>query len=131
MKKQPTKQAMKNGDLESGYTTYAGTPYHFEHIATKEAEQLTAMREIPHIVETINWTQAKGNKKQVHRNRYFTFSLTDAIGLAGHIEMLAQEIAEQVVCVRPVQNEDEFNASRQAFDHFSKLTPPAVESLIE
>lgn len=84
----------------NGWTAndYDGTPYHFEHIPKKEAELAKEMKECVHVVETINWTLA--DKSTVHLNKYFTFGLSRAIGLATQIEINSIEVAEDVVTIR-------------------------------
>ena len=122
------KRKKKRDELVSGYTfeSSLGAVCHFDHMPKKDAETLAAGKEWPHIVETVNWTLA--DKKTVHRNRYFAFGLTAALGLAGQLEMMSATVAEEVICVRPA-SEEEAEEARAAFEFFEKQMPQAVAVL--
>jgi hypothetical protein len=115
----------KADELESGFTfdPYLGAVYHFEHVPLKDVEVTEMLRELPFIMETVNWTLA--DKKTVHRNKYFTFGLSDAIALAARIEIASIQCAENVIGIRPA-DEEESTAFRSALDHYMGQMPEAI-----
>ena len=98
-------------------------PYHFEHFPLRKANALMEARDALYVIETINPVLA--DPKTVHFNKYFASSLADAIGFAARMEILAQEIAETVVGIRPA-TADESDMYWRVWDHYQNLTPPAL-----
>lgn len=125
------KKIPKSDEMVSGYTLSCGAvPYHFDHIKKKDADALAKLREFPHIVETVNWTFANGSKgSSVHHNRYFTPDLKSAISLATQLEIESQDVAEEVVLIRPVESETEMDEADRAMSHFVTPESEAVPSL--
>ena len=60
------------------FDPHAGATYSFEHMSLASAEERAQAAEVPHIVETINWTKSVGG--DVHYNRYFAHALDEALG---------------------------------------------------
>jgi hypothetical protein len=102
--------------IANGWTRsdYGDDVYHFEHFPLAEAqEEQEFCDECLYVVETINWTLA--DEKTVHRNKYFEFNLSDAIGLAARIQIASLDVAENVVEVRP--------ATEQEIEDYFKALP--------
>jgi hypothetical protein len=107
----------KPKDIVSGYTfdPYIGATLHFGHIPTIQAEEMERTSEGAFVVETINGTL--GDQNTVRHNKYFAETLAGALALAVRIEIELIEVAEQVVAIRPVSEEEAqgFEAASQRF----------------
>jgi hypothetical protein len=107
----------KTKDIVSGYTfdPYIGATLHFGHIPIIQAEEMERTSEGAFVVETINATLADQNT--VRHNKYFAETLAGALALAVRIEIELIEVAEQVVAIRPVTEEETqgFEAASQRF----------------
>jgi hypothetical protein len=111
-------------ELEKGWAleAWAGV-YHFEHVTEAEAEARMERREHVFVVETINWTVAEDDG--VHLNKYFVFGLSAAIGMAAKLLGDLQEVAEDIVGIRPA-TPDEERMFLAVVDHFNEQLPPAL-----
>lgn len=119
---------IEKNHLSSGWTfdETSGVAYHFEHIALAEAEGKAQFREEITVVETINWTFADGKESECHFNKYFSFTMSDAIGLAARFEISASEgVAEEVVAIRSA-TEEEIGSFLRVYDYYESLMPEAI-----
>ncbi len=116
-----------SSNLKSGWTfdETSGSTYHFEHISMAQAELKANIRERITVVETINWTFADGDESERHFNQYFSFTLADAVALAARLEISSNDIAEDVVAIRPA-TEDEIDTYLSVYSHFLHLMPDAI-----
>lgn len=89
------------------YSREAGTVYHFEHWPLAKAKRLAAPCERLQVIETVNWTLADGERQNVHLNQYFALGLPEALGLAARLTLAWQDVAEDVVRIRPATPEEE------------------------
>jgi hypothetical protein len=112
-----------NGWTDASYATLC----QFEHYPLKEAKQAQECKPLLYIVETINWTLA--DKKTVHRNRYYTYGLPEAIGLAAQIEIASVEIAEEVIVIRPAEEAEEMEFLRVS-DIRDKVPGPDLTRIV-
>jgi hypothetical protein len=97
--------------------SYGKELYHFEHIPLSDAEAMKEIKGLLHVVETVNWTLH--DRKTVHLNKYFAYGLPAALSLAVEIELGSQEVAEEVIGIRIVDETeaDEFIKQTEAQDH--------------
>jgi hypothetical protein len=102
--------------IKSGYTVRGHSPYRFEHIANKQADQLQESAANPHVVVTIN-DSFSSDKKSRHRNIYFADNLPLAISLAASLTIESLEVAEEVVEIRAATAQE-----IEAFTRFINLT---------
>ncbi|MBA3320313.1 MAG: hypothetical protein H0T45_02555 [Pyrinomonadaceae bacterium] len=120
------RQQMK--EIVSGYTFdhYVGAVYHFQHLPLSKAEQLALVGDAPFIVETINWTLADSG--EAYHNTYFAANLDDALGLAVRLRLTLEEVAEEVVAIRPATKVEAAELN-EATQYYLKLMPPAIDKL--
>jgi hypothetical protein len=113
--------------LDTGYMfdPHAGATYSFEHMSLPTAEERAKGAEIPHIVETINWTKSAGG--DVHYNRYFAHDLDEALGLAVRLRFGFEELVEEIVAIRPA-TESEAASGLEAYTYFHEAMPEAISS---
>ncbi len=113
--------------LDTGYMfdPHAGATYSFEHMSLATAEERAQGAEIPHIVETINWTKSVGG--DVHYNRYFAHDLDEAIGLAVRLRSGFEELVEEIVAIRPA-TKLEAAGGLEAYTYFHEAMPSAISS---
>jgi hypothetical protein len=116
---------MDEKELASGWAfdEYGGGPFHFKHVPLVDAEKLAEVREALYVLETVNWTLA--DDSTVHHNLYFAFGLASAIALAARMEIEWQDVAEDLVAIRPATDaemEDYLKVSR----HFHSQMPDAI-----
>lgn len=111
--------------LDTGYMfdPHAGAVYSFEHMPLAAAEERAQKAEVPHIVETINWT--KSIEGDVHYNRYFAHDLDEALGLAVRLRFGFEELVEEIVSIRPA-TEEEAAGGLEAFNYFHEAMPSAI-----
>ena len=111
--------------LDTGYMfdPHAGATYSFEHMSLATAEERAQTAEVPHIVETINWTKSVGG--DVHYNRYFAHDLDEALGLAVRLRFGFEELVEEIVAIRPA-TESEAAGGLEAFNYFHEAMPEAI-----
>jgi hypothetical protein len=107
------------------YDPHAGATYSFEHMTLPAAEERAQGAEVPHIVETINWTKSVGG--DVHYNRYFAHDLDEALGLAVRLRFGFEELVEEIVAVRPA-TESEASGGLEAYNYFHEAMPEAISS---
>jgi hypothetical protein len=113
--------------LDTGYMfdPHVGATYSFEHMSLASAEERAQAAEVPHIVETINWT--KSVEGDVHYNRYFAHDLDEALGLAVRLRFGFEELVEEIVAIRPATNV-EAAGGLEAFNYFHEAMPSAISS---
>lgn len=113
--------------LDTGYMfdPHAGATYSFEHMPLAAAEERAQAAEVPHIVETINWTKSVGG--DVHYNRYFAHDLDEALGLAVRLRFGFEELVEEIVAIRPA-TESEAAGGLEAYTYFHEAMPSAISS---
>ena len=111
--------------LDTGYMfdPHAGATYSFEHMPLAAAEERAQGAEVPHIVETINWT--KSVEGDVHYNRYFAHDLDEALGLAVRLRFGFEELVEEIVAIRPA-TESEGASGLEAYTYFHEAMPTAI-----
>lgn len=111
-----------------GYTfdPHAGATYSFEHISLATAQERAQAAEVPHIVETINWTKSIGG--DVHYHRYFAHDLDEALGLAVRLKFGFEELVEEIVAIRPA-TALEAAGGLEASTHFLEAMPLAISSV--
>jgi hypothetical protein len=111
--------------LESGWTfdDYTGTTYHFEHISLSQALERAEIRGKVIVLETVNWTLAE--PETCHLNKYFALGMASAIALAARMEIEYQEVAEELVGIRPATPE-EADLFLRVSAHFESFMPPAI-----
>ena len=114
--------------LDAGYMfdPHAGATYSFEHMSLAAAEERAQAAEIPHIVETINWTKSVGG--DVHYNRYFAHDLDEALGLAVRLRFGFEELVEEIIAIRPA-TELEAADGLEATHYFQEAMPLAISKL--
>jgi len=101
----------------------SGTAYHFEHFPMNQADELAKERDEIYVLETINWTLA--DEETVHFNRYYAYGLGEAIAIAAKFEIMANEVAEQLIRIRQIQD-DEVDIFLKVWKFFSKQMPSAI-----
>jgi hypothetical protein len=113
--------------LDTGYMfdPHAGATYSFEHMSLATAEARAQAAEVPHVVETINWTKSAGG--DVHYNRYFAHDLDEALGLAVRLRFGFEELVEEIVAIRPA-TESEAAGGLEAYAYFHEAMPEAISS---
>jgi hypothetical protein len=113
--------------LDTGYMfdPHAGATYSFEHMSLAAAEKRAQGAEVPHIVETINWT--KSIEGDVHYNRYFAHDLDEALGLAVRLRFGFEELVEEIVAIRPA-TKTEAARGLEAYTYFHESMPLAISS---
>jgi hypothetical protein len=113
--------------LETGYMfdPHAGATYSFEHMSLAVAEERARAAEVPHVVETINWT--KSVECDVHYNRYFAHDLDEALGLAVRLRFGFEELVEEIVAIRAA-TEEEAAGGLEAYTYFHEAMPDAISS---
>jgi len=114
--------------LDTGYTfdPHAGATYNCEHISLSAAQEKAQAAEVPHIVETINWTKSTGD--DVHYNRYFAHDLDEALGLAVRLRFGFEELVEEIVAIRRA-TELEARNGLDATNHFLEAMPQAISNI--
>lgn len=113
-------------EFHTGWTIEPGLGiYHFTHIDRQKAEALIEAREQFYVVETINSTFGDNDRSLLHHNLYFCGSLSQAIAMATRHEINAQEIAEEVVGIRPA-TPAELKAYFRVFDYYEEHMPAAL-----
>ncbi len=115
-----------NGNgMESGWTMvpWLGGVYRFERIDQDEAARLQDQRQRIYAVDTINTADAENG--QVCRNSYYTAGLARALTLAAHLEADLADVAEEVVAIRLV-TEEEAEFFWAAEEYFHQQLPPAI-----
>jgi len=119
---------MKEKELETGYAfdSSLGAAYHFEHFPLDQANTLTERaRNSVYVIETINGTFADKKQSLVHRNKYFTLTLAEAVGLAAHMQIGFAEVAEEIIDLR-LATEEENEAYYRLLNHYKLLMPGAI-----
>ena len=103
---------MKDKKLASGYS--AGFDncevYHFKHMERADAEAMDKTAGTPHVIESIVWVSGDADKSQVHFNRYFLESLSDAVRFAAPFS----ETGETLISIRPATSEERKQFKRAA-----------------
>jgi hypothetical protein len=107
------------------FDPHAGATYNFEHMSLAAAEERAQAAEVPHIVETINWTKSVAG--DVHYNRYFAHDLDEALGLAVRLRFGFEELVEEIVAIRPA-TDSEATDGLEAFNYFHEAMPSAISS---
>ena len=110
--------------IKNGWTNKAyGVLCQFESCSTEEARRQHSLKQLPHVVETINWTLV--DKRTVLYHRYHAQNLSSAIDLAAQIENDPREQVEEVICIRPASAEEilEHNRHLQLTDNTPKPKP--------
>jgi hypothetical protein len=116
---------LKKIDTGFMFDPHAGATYSFEHMSLATAEERAQGAEVPHIVETINWTKSAGG--DVHYNRYFAHDLDEALGLAVRLRFGFEELVEEIVAIRPA-TESEAVGGIEAYTYFHEAMPEAISS---
>lgn len=106
---------------------YAGAVCYFEHYPYSEAKKKADKREEIHVVETINFSLVENDNKEeeIHSNKYFALSLSDAIAMAARMEIEFREVAEEVIAIR-VATDEEAQLYLKVSTHFDELMPSAI-----
>jgi hypothetical protein len=105
------------------FDPHAGAAYSFERMTLAAAEERAQGAEVPHIVETINWTKSGGD--DVRCNRYFARGLDEALGLAVRLRFGFEESVEEIVAVRPA-TAAEAAGGLAAYTYFHEAMPSAI-----
>jgi hypothetical protein len=114
---------VKKFDTGYMFDPHAGATYSFEHMSLAAAEERAQGAEVPHIVETINWTKSAGG--EVHYNRYFAHDLDEALGLAVRLRFGFEELVEEIVAIRPATKK-EAAGGLEAYAYFHEAMPDAI-----
>ena len=124
--KEERQQEVKKPDIGYTFDPHAGATYNFEHISLSAAQEKAQAAEVPHIVETINWTKSIGG--DVHYHRYFAHDLDEALGLAVRLRFGFEELVEEIVAIRRA-TELEARHGLDATNHFLEAMPQAISNV--
>ncbi len=112
--------------IRDGWTFDAstGSVCRFEHFPLSSADELVKQAASTFVVETINFTFGE-NEETVHRNKYFSNCLSDALGIATKLAIASKDVAEEVVAVRKATPEEE-RTWKRVEDYFEERMPAAI-----
>jgi hypothetical protein len=116
----------KRNKIESGWMIDPRLGvYHFEHVSKEFAEKHVCKENDVYVVETINWTLADEEGKNVHFNKYFAFDLNAAIAITVEIQLASSSIPENFAGIR-IATQEEFDILTNVYESFDSQMPKAI-----